>query len=94
MARRRTACSELEQEQDSEEEADDLSPLLKAAVDNLWQRPYDCRVFTVQLLQALSELDDKSVCMMSRSQIPQRVMRCTHMQRNGVEASQPLPDAR
>lgn len=43
----------------------DLSPLLNAALDNLWHRPYDCRVFILQLLQALSELDNRSVCMMS-----------------------------
>jgi len=43
----------------------DLTPLLKDALDNLWSRPYDCRVFMLQLLQALAELDDRSVCMMS-----------------------------
>lgn len=43
----------------------DLTPLLKDALDNLWARPYDCRVFTLQLLQAMAELDDRSVCMMS-----------------------------
>eukprot|EP00966_Prymnesium_polylepis_P006852 157875-Prymnesium_polylepis.1 len=38
----------------------DLTPLLKDALDNLWSRPYDCRVFMLQLLQALAELDDRS----------------------------------
>ena len=31
----------------------DLTPLLKEALDNLWNRPYDCRVFTLQLLQVI-----------------------------------------
>jgi len=51
--------------QEEQQEGTDLTPLLKDALDNLWQRPYDCRVFTLQLLQALAELDDRSVCMMS-----------------------------
>ena len=42
----------------------DLLPLLKASVDKLWDRPYDCRVFLMQLLQGLSDLDDQSLCMM------------------------------
>jgi len=48
-----------------EREEMDLAPMLKASLDNLWQRPYDCRVFLLQLLQALADLDDRSVCMMS-----------------------------
>ena len=47
-----------------QEEAD-LSPMLKAALDKLWQRPYDCRVFTLQLLQGLAQLDNSSLCMMT-----------------------------
>jgi len=50
--------------QEEPEEAD-LSPMLKAALDKLWQRPYDCRVFTLQLLQSLAQLDNASLCMMS-----------------------------
>ena len=42
----------------------DLLPLLKSSVDKLWDRPYDCRVFLMQLLQGLSDLDDQSLCMM------------------------------
>lgn len=56
------AADELQQEEEAEM---DLEPMLRATLDNLWQRPYDCRVFTLQLLQALAELDDRSVCMMS-----------------------------
>ena len=37
----------------------------QAALDKLWQRPYDCRVFTLQLLQSLAQLDNASLCMMS-----------------------------
>jgi len=48
-----------------EEEEIDLSPMLKAALDKLWQRPYDCRIFTLQLLQSLAQLDDQSLCMMT-----------------------------
>ena len=40
----------------------DLAPMLKAALDKLWQRPYDCRIFTLQLLQNLAQLDDHSLC--------------------------------
>ena len=47
--------------EESEEEID-LSPMLKAALDKLWQRPYDCRIFTLQLLQSLAQLDDQSLC--------------------------------
>jgi len=50
--------------EESEEEID-LSPMLKAALDKLWQRPYDCRIFTLQLLQSLAQLDDQSLCMMT-----------------------------
>ena len=48
-----------------EEEEIDLSPMLKAALDKLWQRPYDCRIFTLQLLQGLAQLDNASLCMMT-----------------------------
>lgn len=51
--------------QDAQEPHMDLTPMLKEALDNLWQRPYDARVFLLQLLQALAELDDRSVCMMA-----------------------------
>ena len=57
-----------EDEEGAETEAEeeiDLSPTLKAALDKLWQRPYDCRIFTLQLLQSLAQLDDRSLCMMS-----------------------------
>ena len=43
----------------------DLAPKLKAALDKLWQRPYDCRIFTLQLLQGLAQLDDQSLGMMT-----------------------------
>ena len=43
----------------------DLSEMLREAMAKLWERPYDCRVFTLQLLQALAQLDDASLCMMS-----------------------------
>lgn len=43
----------------------DLAPMLKAALDKLWQRPYDCRIFTLQLLQGLAQLDNASLCMMT-----------------------------
>ena len=36
-----------------------------AALDKLWQRPYDCRIFTLQLLQSLAQLDNASLCMMT-----------------------------
>lgn len=51
--------------QDAQEQHMDLTPMLKDALDNLWQRPYDARVFLLQLLQAMAELDDRSVCMMA-----------------------------
>ena len=41
-----------------------MVPLLRDALDKLWDRPYDCRVFLMQLLQGLSDLDDQSLCMM------------------------------
>ena len=50
---------------DGEEEEIDLAPKLKAALDKLWQRPYDCRIFTLQLLQGLAQLDDQSLGMMT-----------------------------
>jgi DNA repair exonuclease SbcCD ATPase subunit len=49
----------------SGEQEVDLSPMLKQALDKLWQRPYDCRIFTLQLLQSLSQLDNQSLCMMT-----------------------------
>jgi len=61
----REAVTSLKALETEEEEEIELTPLLKEALDNLWQRPYDCKVFTLQLLQALAELDDRSVCMMS-----------------------------
>ena len=48
-----------------EEPEIDLSPMLREALDKLWQRPYDCRIFTLQLLQSLAQLDDASLCMMT-----------------------------
>jgi len=50
---------------EEEEEETDLSPMLRAALDKLWQRPYDCRVFVLQLLQSMAALDDGSLCMMA-----------------------------
>jgi hypothetical protein len=55
-----------------EEEADELAPvheadmvpLLRDALDKLWDRPYEARVFTLQLLQGLADLEDRSLCMM------------------------------
>jgi len=55
----------IEGAEESQQEEMDLTPLLKDSLDNLWSRPYDCRVFTLQLLQAMAELDDRSVCMMA-----------------------------
>ena len=52
------------QEEEQPEEVD-LSPMLRAALDKLWQRPYDCRIFTLQLLQSLAQLDNASLCMMT-----------------------------
>ena len=49
----------------NKEEEVDLTPMLRAALDKLWQRPYDCRIFTLQLLQGLAQLDDSSLCMMT-----------------------------
>ena len=53
------------QTSEEEEEEMDLSPMLRAALDKLWQRPYDCRVFVLQLLQSMAALDDGSLCMMA-----------------------------
>lgn len=50
---------------DDDEAEIDLSPMLRAALDKLWQRPYDCRIFTLQLLQSLAKLDNASLCMMT-----------------------------
>jgi len=55
--------SEQYAEQDDQEM--DLSPMLKASLDKLWQRPYDCRIFTLQLMQGLAQLDNASLCMMT-----------------------------
>ena len=49
----------------NKEEEIDLTPMLRAALDKLWQRPYDCRIFTLQLLQGLAQLDDSSLFMMT-----------------------------
>ena len=57
-----------EKQQELEESNQALSEkqeTLKAALDKLWQRPYDCRIFTLQLLQGLAQLDDSSLCMMT-----------------------------
>jgi len=51
--------------QEEEEPEVDLSIALRDALDKLWQRPYDCRVFTLQLLQSLAQLDNQSLCMMT-----------------------------
>lgn len=56
--------SELPAE-DEEAREMDLTPLLKECLDKLWGRSYQCRVFTLQLLQGLADLDDSSLCMMS-----------------------------
>jgi len=61
----RGALMAKESEADEQEEEVDLSPMLRAALDKLWQRPYDCRIFTLQLLQSLAQLDDQSLCMMT-----------------------------
>merc|ERR1711869_114261 len=50
---------------DDDEEEMDLSPMLKEALDKLLQRPYSSRIFTLQLLQGLAQLDDESLCMMT-----------------------------
>ena len=41
-----------------------MVPLLRDALDKLWDRPYEARVFTLQLLQGLADLEDRSLCMM------------------------------
>jgi len=43
----------------------ELTPMLADTLDKLWERPYDCQLFVLQLLQSLAELDDRSLCMMS-----------------------------
>ena len=43
----------------------DLSPMLREALDKLWSRPYDCRIFTLQFLQLLAQLDNSDLCMMT-----------------------------
>jgi len=50
---------------EAEEPEVDLSPMLREALDKLWQRPYDCRIFTISLLQHLAQLDNASLCMMT-----------------------------
>ena len=52
-------------DEDQGEREVDLSPMLRAALDKLWQRPYDCRIFVLQLLQSLAQLDNASLCMMA-----------------------------
>ena len=42
----------------------EMVPLLRDALDKLWDRPYEARVFTLQLLQGLADLEDRSLCMM------------------------------
>ena len=41
----------------------DLAPMLRKNLDKLWSRSYECRVFVLQLLNSLAELDDRSLCM-------------------------------
>ena len=50
---------------DEGDDSADLSYMLRAAMAKLWERPYDCRVFTLQLLQSMAQLDDASLCMMA-----------------------------
>ena len=50
-------------EQSAVHEAE-MVPLLRDALDKLWDRPYEARVFTLQLLQGLADLEDRSLCMM------------------------------
>jgi len=47
-----------------DEGAVDLGPILQSAVNKLWSRPHECRIFTLQLLKSLAELDDRSLSMM------------------------------
>jgi len=51
-------------EADEEGAQVDLGPILQAAVNKLWSRPHECRIFTLQLLKSLAELDDRSLSMM------------------------------
>jgi hypothetical protein len=55
---------EEEEEGEEEEERPDLRLVMQLTVQRLWERPYDCRLFTLQLLKNLSELDDQSLSMM------------------------------
>uniref|UniRef100_A0A7S0IXH3 Uncharacterized protein n=1 Tax=Calcidiscus leptoporus TaxID=127549 RepID=A0A7S0IXH3_9EUKA len=48
----------------AEEEELDLAPMLQATINKLWARPYECRIFALQLLKSLAELDDRSLSMM------------------------------
>ena len=52
---------DTQKEQLDDDDEVDLAPMLKAALDKLWKRPYECRIFTLQLLQALAQLDDQSL---------------------------------
>jgi len=54
-----------QQEQEGEQSDLDLEPLMQAALNKLWARPYKCRVFTLKLLSSLAELDDDSLMMTS-----------------------------
>ena len=40
--------------------------MLQETINKLWARPYEARVFTLQLLKALAELDDRSLSMICR----------------------------
>jgi hypothetical protein len=54
----------ISQEEEEKEARPDLRPVMQHTVQRLWERPYDCRLFTLQLLKNLSELDDQSLSMM------------------------------
>ena len=49
------------------EQAANLVSALTEALDRLWDRPHDTRVATLRLLDCLSDLDDRSLCMLCGS---------------------------
>jgi len=59
-----TQTSNENESEEDEDERPDLRPVMQQTVQRLWDRPYDCRLFTLQLLKNLSELDDQSLAMM------------------------------
>lgn len=61
---RRALMGPADVEADEESAQVDLGPILQAAVNKLWSRPHECRIFTLQLLKSLAELDDRSLSMM------------------------------